>query len=261
MSDLKQLQEDFQRAVLSNDDSVLAELVDTSRERREVLLGVYRNAYLLRLQDVLANDYEKLALYLGDDRFADMARLFVAENPSKTSNARWFGKTLPAFLKKSPPFSNKPVIGDLAALEKALNDVFDAEDDVSLTLADLGEIAAEKWPSLVFIPHPATRRLDFPTNAHLVWSALHEGKTPPEDTPPGETVQIIVSRADTMSTFRTMPSDEAMMWDEMSRGTAFSVLCEMLSIFGGEEAAAARPAGYLRQWIEAGMLADFKSAS
>jgi hypothetical protein len=51
-----------------------------------------------------------------------------------------------------------------------------------------------------------------------------------------------------------MTSDEAMMWDEAAKGVRFSVLCEMLSIYGGEDEAATRAAGYLQGWINAGML-------
>jgi hypothetical protein len=64
-----------------------------------------------------------------------------------------------------------------------------------------------------------------------------------------------------MATFRLMASDEAMMWDEAAKGVRFSVLCEMLSIYGGEEQAAARAAGYLQGWINAGMLRHSSAAN
>jgi hypothetical protein len=45
-----------------------------------------------------------------------------------------------------------------------------------------------------------------------------------------------------------------MMWDEAANGVAFSVLCEMLSMYAGEDEAPARAAGYLQGWINAEML-------
>lgn len=258
MSGLKELQESFQRAVVDGDDAVLAELVDSPKEKRDVLLGVYRHAYGARLVDILKNDYEKLHALLGDDQFDDMARRFIRANPSTTPNARWYGAKLPGFLETTAPWRDEPALHDLAALEQTLNDVFDAGEADALTLGDLGTVAPDDWPALTFTPHPAVRRVDLDTNAADIWRALNEDKTPPAPRIPGETAQFIVARNDTMATFRPAASDEAMMWDEMAKGVTFSVLCEMLAIFGGEDAAAARAASYLKGWIEAGMLAKYK---
>ena len=257
MKDLASLQEEFQRAVMDGDDAVLAELVDTSKENRAVLLNVYRNAYTGRLMDFLINDYEKLYAFLGDEQFRDMSRGFIAANPSATPNARWFGTKLPEFLRETEPYRTLPELGDLADLERALNDVFDAPDEPVLDLADLSVVPPDGWPQLAFTPHPATRRLDQSTNATEIWRALQNEKTPPKTKTPGETRQIIVYRSNGMASFRPMPSDEAMMWDEASKGVRFSVLCEMLSIYGGEENAATRAAQHLQGWISSGLLTCF----
>lgn len=254
MNGLKDLQESFQRAVVDGDDAVLADLVDSPKEKRDVLLGVYRHAYGARLVDILQSDYEKLHAFLGDDQFDDLARGHIKANPSTTPNARWYGAKLPEFLTANAPWRDQPALHDLAALERALNDVFDADEANSLALDELGHVAPDAWPALTFTPHPATRRVDLTTNAADIWRALNDDKTPPAPRSLGETAQFIVARNDTMATFRPAASDEAMMWDEMAKGATFSVLCEMLAIFGGEEAAAARAAGYLKGWIEAGML-------
>lgn len=66
MSSLKELQESFQRGILAGDDTVLAEIKDSPKEERKVLFGVYRNAYVARLAEVLADDYEQVHAYLGD---------------------------------------------------------------------------------------------------------------------------------------------------------------------------------------------------
>lgn len=254
MSDLKTIQDQFQRAVMTGDDAVLAELIDTSKENRQVLLGVYRNAYVLRLIEFLTNDYEKLNILLGDDQFNDMARTFIAGNPSTTPNARWYGARLPEYLRGCDQYHDALALSELAELERALTDVFDAEDSPVLTLADLGAIAPEDWAMLTFTPHGAVRRLDFSTNAADVWPALHNEESPPDFKVLDETHQLIVYRPKGMASFRPMASDEAMMWDEAAEGVRFSVLCEMLSIFGGEETAAATAAGYLQGWINAEML-------
>ncbi len=254
MKTLAELQDTFQRAILSGDDAVLAEIVDTSKERREVLFSVYRNAYTLRLVEVLSNDYEHLKAYMGDAPFDLMARTYILHNPSGTPNARWYGGRLPEFLRIHSPYKEQAELGELAALENALNDVFDAADDPALTLEDLAGLAPEDWPALTLAPHPAVRRLNLRTNATDIWTALKDGETPPPVRFAGETHQVLVYRPDAQAMFRPLSSEEAMMWDEAVRGVRFSVLCEMIAMFGEDEAPM-RAAGHLKTWIETGLLA------
>lgn len=260
MTTLKELQDSFQKAVVDGDDAVLAEILDSSKEKRDVLLGVYRNAYVLRLVEFLTNDYEKLHAFLGDDQFELVAREYVASHPSRTSNARWYGSALPEFLKTTSPYKDTPALAELAALEKALNDVFDAPDAAPLTLEDFAKIAPESWPQLTFAPHPAVQRLDLQTNAAEIWRALHNKEKPPSPAELNSPLFLLVYRTGAISHYRIVPTEEAMMWDEASQSVTFSVLCEMLAIHGGEDTAAMRAAGYLRAWVEAGILASVESA-
>lgn len=255
MTSLRELQDSFQRAILDGDDAVLGEIADTSREKRDVLLGVYRNAYALRLIEFLANDHEKLKALLGDEQFGEMARAYIAEHPSRTPNARWFGARLPDFLRDAPGYGDAPVLADLAALEKALNDVFDADDAEPLRMEDIAAVDPANWGALTFRPHPAAFRIGLATNAADIWRALHAGKTPPEPAGTPSSARVLVSREDGMAAFRVLEDDEAMMWDEAANGVTFSVLCEMMAAYAGEDEAAPRAAAYLSGWIGRGLLA------
>lgn len=255
MRDLASFQDAFQRAVVDGDEDVLPDIAENAKEDRRVLLGVYQNAYVLRLIEFLANDYDKLHGVLGDEQFDEMARAYIKAHPSHSRNARWFGAKLPQFLKTTDPYRSQPLLADMAGIELALTDVFDAEDAPALNLEDLTAIAPDDWPSLTFTPHPATRRLDIATNADDIWRALHNEKKPPGPEKLKEPRQVVAYRDGTMATFRVMAADEAMMWNEAANGVAFSVLCEMLAMFAGEDEAPARAAGYLQGWIGAGMLA------
>lgn len=259
MKTLAELQDTFQRAILSGDNAVLAEIVDTSKERRDVLFSVYRNAYTLRLVEVLSSDYELLKAYMGCDAFDLMTRTYILHNPSGTPNARWYGSKLPAFLRSHSPYKEKAELAELAALENALNDVFDSADAPQLTLKDLAALAPEDWAGLSFTPHPAVRRLDFKTNSAEIWTTLKEETAPPLVHFGAETQQLLVFRPDAQAMFRPLSSEEAMMWDEAAKGVRFSVLCEMLGMFGQDEAPA-RAAAHLKTWIESGLLAKPSAA-
>jgi hypothetical protein len=255
MKTLKELQDTFQRGILAGDNTILTEVKDSAKERRGVLFGVYRNAYVMRLAEILGEDYEQVHAYLGDAGFAKLVRTYIATHPSDQRSARWFGRHLPAFVEESQAYAKHPEIAEIAALEKALADAFDGPDAQPLGLGELAVIPPEDWPRLVFRPHPTATRLTFRTNAADIWSALKEDGTPPKAARLAEKQAIVVWRHDFTARFRPLSAEEAMTWDEAANGVRFGVLCEMVATFGGEEEAELRAATYLRNWVDMEILA------
>jgi hypothetical protein len=254
MSDFARQQNDFQRGILTGDDTVLAEILDSPKEKRETLYGVYRHAYGSRLVEAMRNDHELLHAYLGDEMFDEMGHAYVKARPSEHPNLRWFSQGLPEFLKSAPPYSDHPVLSDLAALEKALNDAFDGKDGEVLALADMAGFAPEAWNDLRFKPHPTATRLDLSTNASAIWMALKNDETPPDAISLDEPSRVLVWRQDNTPMFRELPAEEAMMWGEAANNIPFGVLCAMLATYDDPDNAAARGAGYLHGWITTGLL-------
>jgi hypothetical protein len=255
MKSLRELQETFQRGILAGDDSILTEVNDSAKEQRKVLFGVYRNAYVARLAEILADDYAQLHAYLGDEAFARLVKAYIDANPSDQRSARWFGRRLPAFVRESTTYASHPEAAELAELEKALADAFDSTDAAPLKIEDLASIPPEAWPRLTLRPHPAVIRLSFNTNAAELWSALKEETAPPQPVRLPEPQAIVVWRQDFMSRFRPLAAEEAMMWDEAAKSVRFGVLCEMVAMFAGEDEAELRAATYLKGWVDMGMLA------
>jgi hypothetical protein len=259
MKSLKELQDTFQRGILAGDDAILDEVKDSAKEQRKVLFGVYRNAYVARLAEILDDDYEQLHAYLGDRAFAKLVKAYIAANPSDQRSARWFGRHLPAFVRDSETYAKHPEAAELAQLEKALADAFDGPDATPLGIEALAAVAPEAWPNLVFTPHPTAIRLTFNTNAADIWSALKDEEAPPKPEHLIEPQAIAVWRQDFMARFRPLPAEEAMMWDEAAKGVRFGVLCEMVATFGGEDDAELRAATYLKGWVDTGMLAGCRT--
>jgi hypothetical protein len=261
MSDFARQQADFQRGILSGDDTVLAEILDSPQEKRETLFGVYRYAYGSRLVEAMRNDHELLHLYLGDEMFDEMGHAYVKARPSEHPNLRWFAQGLPDFLKSAMPYADHPALSDLAALEKALNDAFDAADGPVVELSTMAGFAPEVWSGLTFRPHPSAVRLDLATNACAIWLALKNAETPPDAVTLDEPARLLIWRQDTTPMFRELAAEEAMMWDEARNGIPFGVLCEMLATYDDPDGAAGRGAGYLHGWITAGLLTEVSIGS
>jgi hypothetical protein len=253
---LKDFQDRFQRAILEGDDAILADIADGPRETKDNLLGIYRDAYVLRLIDVIGNDHERLRAYLGEDRFRAMARAYIASYPSRHPNARWFAHRLPEFLKATEPYSATPVLGELAELERALNDAFDGADAKVLRMADLAAIPAERWGQLTFTCHPTATSFEAFTNVAAIWSALKAGKEPPAATLAKEPVRILAWRNDRTSLFRVLGAEEAMMWAEAAKGTSFGALCQLLATYDDPQGAPARAAALLKGWLDAGLVSE-----
>ncbi len=258
---LKDFQDRFQRAILEGDDAILNDIPDGPRETKTNLLGIYRDAYPLRLIEVIGNDHELLRTYVGEDRFQVMARAYIESCPSQHPNARWFARRLPEFLSAREPYSRQPVLGELAALERALNDAFDGVDAPVLSMTNLTTIPPESWARLSFVCHPTAACLDVYSNVGAIWTALKAGKEPPSCTLSKDATRILVWRHDSTSMFRELTAEEAMMWEEMVKGRRFGDLCEMLAIYDDPPGAPARAAGFLKGWLEAGLLSEVVPAA
>ena len=115
-----------------------------------MLFGVYRNAYVARLAEILDDDYEQLHAYLGDQAFAKLVKAYIAANPSDQRSARWFGRHLPAFVRRrARRMPSIPRSLSSPQLEKALADAFDGPDAAPLGIEALAAIQPEAWPNLV----------------------------------------------------------------------------------------------------------------
>lgn len=251
---LKEFQDRFQRAILAGDDAILKDIPDGPHETKANLLGIYRDAYVLRLVDVIVADHERLHAYLGDGSFRAMARAYVARCPSRHPNARWFSQRLPEFLREHEPYAEQPVLSELAALERALNNAFDGADAPVVGMADLAVLPPEIWGGISFVRHPTATTFEVSTNVAAIWMALKAGKEPPPAQSLETPARILVWRHATSPMFREMSAEETMMWEEAGRGARFADLCTMLAVYNDPASAPARAAGFLKGWLDAGLL-------
>jgi Putative DNA-binding domain len=246
---LAELQDMFQRAVMTGDETILSLIPANSHTSADVLFGVYQYAYLARLRDCLASDHETLVAVMGREAFDDMANAYLAAHPSRYCNVRWLANDLPRFLQTAEPYCRQPHVGELAALEQALANAFDAQDREPVTLAGLQTVAAEHWPALTFAPHPSTCRLNLRSNAFDIWLAVREETSVPDPEHNPEPQAFLVWRQEQTSRVRSLGAEEAMMWDEAAKGTPFGRLCELLAVYDDPETAPLRAAQFLQTWL------------
>ena len=104
----------------------------TSVERLEI----YAHMYYARLIEVMEAEYPTLRQLLGPHAFAAACRQFVAKNPSRTRTLGSLSARFPDFLAKTLPRSNRNGLAvDVARIERAMEDVFDAPRAEPMTAA------------------------------------------------------------------------------------------------------------------------------
>jgi hypothetical protein len=255
MSALADLQSAFQDYLLGRPNDMPARVRATSKADAATLLAVYGAAYVARLVEALQNDFPGLYVWMGAQRFDALARAYVAAHPSRQPNARWFGRDLPAFVRRAAPWAGDAAVGDLAALDWAVGEAFDAADSDLVTFADLAGQPPDAWPTLCFAVVPSARRLDLQSNA----DAIRRAATTAAPLPAAETGTLhalLVWRRGLEVEILALEPDAASAFDALAAGEPFAAICDRLGRFhAGEEAAAMRAAGLLRAWIELDLIA------
>jgi hypothetical protein len=200
--------------------------------------SIYADMYFWRLREVLAEDYPKLAAALGDEPFTALVRDYVRARPSRHPSVRHAGEGLAEHLATHP---GPAWAADLARLEWARIDVFDAPDAPSVGRGDLAGIPPDAWPDLRFEPIPALAVVESAWAIHRLWD---DPTTPPDRAPS----VLRVWRQDEVVWHTAMAPAEARALGLVRAGAAFGVVCEALDD-------PADAAAQLARWLDDGLLA------
>jgi hypothetical protein len=151
-------------------------------------LDIYANMYFFRLLDCLREDFPRLATALGEKRFHNLATDYLLVHPSGNPSLRYLGQRLPAFLAGHALARESACLVDLARLEWARADLFDAADARPLGRDDLADLSAGHGGDLPLCAVPAFRLLRLDHDAPGLWRELRdraEGDSAPR--PPADT--------------------------------------------------------------------------
>jgi hypothetical protein len=141
-------------------------------------VGVYHGMYLARMREALESDYPALARFLGPQGWERLVTAYVLVHPSRSYTLNALGRDLPGFVRtarvRRPAFCR-----DLARLEWAATEVFDAAQTPPLTAAGIAAVEPGAWTRARLLPVAALRlvALDHDAGAHL--DALREGRRRP----------------------------------------------------------------------------------
>jgi hypothetical protein len=224
-------------------------------------LDIYANMYFFRIRDVLAEMFPTVAAVLGEAAFHNLATDYLIEHPSSHPSLRNVGRALPRFLDaaRRRSFGGTPSrpgwLADLARLEWARHDVFDAADAPALTLDALRETAPDAFAALPLKLIPALALVPVRYAAEEVWQSFTDESdyAPPPESPH----ELSVWRAGGDVFHRPLGplESEALALIRSREETRFGHVCDWLTTRTDDEQQAAQSAfQLLAQWATDGIL-------
>ena len=210
-------------------------------------VAIYQTMYFWRLHEVLREDFPKLHEALGDE-FETLARDYLAAHPSENPSVRHLGTRLPGFLATHAIGVARPWLADLARLERARVDAFDAPDATPVVATDLRAIPPDDWADLRLEVIPALDVVESAWPVHEVWTA-------PASEPEARAATVRVWRHDFTVFHTAIDPLERAAFAAVRNGRAFEEVCEVVAEHVDPETAPAEAGALLARWIEDGLVA------
>ena len=215
----------------------------TSVERLEI----YAHMYYARLIEVMEGEYPTTRQLLGSHPFAAACRQFVARNPSRTRTLNSLSAKFPDFLARSLPKSNRNGLAiDVARIERAMEDVFDAPRAEPMTAAQFAALGADPSGRAVLKVTPALRMLQLRYPANDFMTALRRGEKPRIPRP--KATAVIVFRRGYQVFRRDQEPEQWKLLASLAAGKPLAAAVRA-SVRGGG-ASAERVAKRLGRWFE-----------
>jgi hypothetical protein len=144
-------------------------ILPSARLRPEERLAIYHGMYLLRMEEALESDYPALKHFLGDAGFRALVAGYVRAHPSRSYSLNFLGGHLPDHVRSAPGLRRRGFCADLALLEQAVAEVFDAPEEEALRPDQIAAVPEAAWERARLAPIAAFRLLALrhPVNAYL----------------------------------------------------------------------------------------------
>lgn len=254
MSELLNIQKQFQEYLLHPSDVIPNFFVSTEKISAEKRLDVYLEAYQLRLVEVLETNYPILKKYLGDEKFYALCFKYLNLHPSSYRSIRWFGDRLAEFMADKKVYKKFPHLIEVAKIEWLLSEVFDEADANVFNLSDMMKIPIEKWPTLRFHFHPAIRRFNGYWNVLEMWDSYINDKPYPLPQAQSQVRFWVLWRKELVTYFCELSEIDTYTFDTAKAGKNWEQICQGLNQWMDEDQIPIYAASLLKQWIVEGMI-------
>jgi hypothetical protein len=268
-SDLQRKMADFlrRRRDLGKDDEArafaLAHLGDNARLSGVEMLEIYREQFWLRHTGSLVEDFPGVGRLLGGEDWNQLVVEYLLAHRPETFTLRDLGSKLPGFIPTRSWLPHASLVADMARLEWAHVEVFDAEDVPPLDPKKLAAVPEDAWERARLVPDPALYllRLQYPViplRRRLL--AQTEDDAPDEELllPEPEPSQWALHRRERHIFHDALERPAYSLLERLARGRPLGAACEEASQELGlpVEALGEKLEGWFAEWARLGYVVD-----
>jgi hypothetical protein len=195
------------------DAGVARHFLASSRLSAAQRVDIYREQFWLRHEESLREDFPGTRALIGP-AWEDLVRGYLKEFPPTTPSLRELGFQLPDYLEKHGGIDSS--VFDMARLERAYLEVFDAPDEPPLDPAHVGALSPEQWPLARLGISGALRLLELGSHAADLRRLLRSGA-------------LVELEERAKPTYLTVYRRELGLWDKEISRTAYALLGRLAS--------------------------------
>jgi hypothetical protein len=220
-------------------------------------LSAYAGGYPVRLCEALADTFEAVARFAGEEGFAALAARYTAACPPACYNLNDVGRSLPAFLRADPLARALPFLPDLAELEWKIARAFHAELQPPADTTGLGALRADEWSRVTLALQPGVATVVSRWPLRTLWEARGDARAARRCYAGGHGESVLVYRRDLVVRLDLTNKNEVRALRAIARGRPLAVVLEHAV---GRGMAAGDAAAWPARWQHLGLLAGWELA-
>lgn len=210
-------------------------------------MGIYHNAYRVRLVEVLLDNFEHTAMYLGEEWFYKLANRYVQSHTSTHQNIANYGYQFPNFLAEQLPRDLE--VAELALLDWTLRRAFDGADNYLLTNNDLQNLIESYGAEARLIPVATVSIVTHCFNTVDIWHAIDSEKAPPTVEKLEKPIDILTWRKGFSPHFRSIAAIESVAISHLLAGDTLEKIEESLTTQFPQDDVTTEFSLMLQRWI------------
>ncbi|NRA69924.1 MAG: putative DNA-binding domain-containing protein [Gammaproteobacteria bacterium] len=260
MPELETLQHEFIKFLTNQSQNFSQYISEQPPVDTDIRLGIYHNAYRMRLRETIDSDHPILGSYLGDELYDQLVLGYIEHYPSQVKSLRHFCANIPTYLQHQAPFSQHPILAELAQFERVLLSAFDAVDSKVVAITDLAAINPEQWPDIKLTFHPSTTIFTEHYNSVETWQALKSEQSPnPAVKHPLASYWLVWRNQQRLTEFYHQDPREQELWQHFNAGGDFAQGCEVLSQHFEPDQVPLQAVTLLKNWLSQGIISHIIS--
>jgi hypothetical protein len=225
-------------------------------------LEIYREQFWLRHTQALLEDFPGIAGILGQADWERLVEEYLLAHPPESFSLRDLGEKLPAFLESADFLAHRELVLDMARLEWAHIEVFDAPALPPLPAEAVATLAEEALSSARLLLSPALRLLHLSYPVPELRNRLLSAKASLVDLqlPEPSPTRLVLYRRELSTVHCRLRRAPFALLEALGRGVSLGNACELACALGDAEAASVERevATWFADWVARGFIVGLR---